>query len=127
MRQWNVYTERYLGRMTAPLKHINDDPAQYYDYAISQVVLHQLHAHIATKILRQEPRNADYWGRKDVGSFLTGILELGATRDWREVMRETLGEEISAEAMLEHFAPLMGYLKEQNAGREHTLLESPRL
>ena len=84
-----------------------------------------MRSHISEKILGDDPRSSNYWGREDVGSFLAGILELGATRDWREVMREHLGEEISAAAMLDYFAPLSAYLEEQNAGRVHTLPESP--
>ncbi len=105
--------------------HINDDAAQYYDYAVSAIMLYQMRGHVAEKILGQDPRETNYWGREDIGSFLAGILELGATRDWREVMREHLGEEISAAAMLAYFEPLAAYLKEVNQGREHTLAESP--
>jgi peptidyl-dipeptidase A len=105
--------------------HINDDAAQYYDYAISGVLLHQIHRHIAQKILKQDPRNTNYWGRKDVGTFIGDILELGATRDWQVVMKEKLGEDLGAQAMLAYFDPLMAYLKEQNKGRKHSLPEKP--
>jgi peptidyl-dipeptidase A len=101
--------------------HINDDAAQYYDYAISYIVLHQLHRHIAKRILRQDPRHTDYFGRREVGEFLRGVLRLGATRDWREVMREAIGEEVSARAMLEYFDPLLAHLRALNQGRKHTL------
>ncbi len=107
--------------------HITDDAAQYYDYAVSAIMLYQMRGHVAEKILGQDPHATNYWGREDVGSFLSGILELGATQDWRAVMREHLGEEISASAMLAYFQPLTAYLQEQNAGREHTLPESPEL
>ena len=107
--------------------HINNDAAQYYDYAISHIVLHQFHDHVSREILGEDPRATNYYGRKDAGEFLAGILELGATRDWREVMREKLGEELSAAPMLEYYAPLMDYLKEQNAGRQHALPKSPAL
>ena len=103
--------------------HINDDAAQYYDYAMSFVILHQFHAHIAKKILKQDPRATNYFGNRAVGDFLKEVLSLGATRDWREVMREYLGEEVSAAPMLEYFAPLTSWLKEQNSGRKATLPE----
>ncbi len=106
---------------------IVDDAAQYYDYAISAIMLYQMRGHVAEKILGQDPHATNYWGREDVGGFLTGILELGATRDWRQVMREHLGEEISAAAMLTYFEPLAAYLEEVNAGRTHSLPESPAL
>ena len=31
--------------------HINDDPAQYYDYAVAQILVFQFHNHIAKNIL----------------------------------------------------------------------------
>ena len=105
--------------------HINDDAAQYYDYAISYVILHQLHAYVANEILGQDPRNTDYFGRADVGEFLTGLLELGATRDWREVMVDYAGGELSARAMLDYYAPLMDWLVEQNQGKSYTLPPRP--
>jgi len=98
--------------------HISDDPAQYYDYAMAFVIKYQLHTYIAKNILNQDPRNCNYFGNEEVGKFLSDLLRLGATRDWREVIREKTGEEISTRAMLEYFAPLMDYLKEQNAGRD---------
>ena len=98
--------------------HISDDPAQYYDYAMAFVIKYQLHTYIAKNILKQDPRNCNYYGNREVGEFLWDLLELGATRDWREVIREKTGEEISTRAMLEYFEPLMDYLREANAGRE---------
>ncbi|NUM77831.1 M2 family metallopeptidase, partial [candidate division KSB1 bacterium] len=101
--------------------HINDDAAQYYDYALSYILLYQLHDHIATKILKQDPRATNYYGNQKVGKFLADIMRPGASRDWREVLQEKTGEELSAQAMLRYFEPLRDYLKTVNEGREHTL------
>ena len=98
--------------------HITDDPAQYYDYAMAFVLKYQLHTYIAKNILGQDPRNCNYYGNKEVGDFLWNLLSLGATRDWREVVREKTGGEVSTKAMLEYFEPLVGYLQEENADRE---------
>lgn len=133
-KQWWAYAKKFQGVVppnrrsvelcdAATKTHINDDAAQYYDYAISFVLLHQFHAHIANEILDQNPRNTNYFGNREVGYFLHDVLSLGATRDWRRVMREFLGEGVSAEPMLEYFAPLMDWLKEQNRGRTATLPE----
>lgn len=97
--------------------HITDDPAQYYDYALAFAIKYQLHDHIAKQILRQDPRNCSYYGSKEVGEFLWNLLSLGATRDWREVLREATGRDLSTEPMLEYFEPLVAYLEEQNSGR----------
>src|SRR5690606_35207824 len=101
--------------------HISDDAAQYYDYALSFAIMFQIHNHIAKNILKEDPRATNYYGNKEVGEFLHELLSVGAARDWRELMRETVGEDISARAMLEYFEPLMVFLKELNEGKEHAL------
>ncbi len=101
--------------------HINDDPAQYYDYALSYVILFQLHDHIAREILKQDPHATNYYGNKEVGKFLASIMYPGASADWRTVLKEKTGEDLSARAMIAYFQPLMDYLKAQNQGRKYTL------
>jgi peptidyl-dipeptidase A len=101
--------------------HINDDPAQYYDYALANVLLFQLHDHIARKILKQDPHATNYYGSREVGDFLRAIMRPGSSRDWRMVLKEKTGEDLSAKAMVRYFAPLMDYLKKVNAGRKYTM------
>ncbi|MFH1845418.1 MAG: M2 family metallopeptidase [bacterium] len=98
--------------------HISDDPAQYYDYALSAVILHQFHRHICQEILNQSVHTANYYGSRQVGAYLHSIMKWGATRDWRELMLEATGAPLSSEAMLEYFAPLQVWLAEQNEGRD---------
>ena len=81
------------------------------------VIKYQIHTYIAKNILGQDPRNCNYFGNEEVGSFLWSLLSLGATRDWRQVLLEKTGEAVSTKAMLDYFAPLVEHLKEQNAGR----------
>jgi peptidyl-dipeptidase A len=106
--------------------HISDDAAQYYDYALSYILLFQFHNHVSTKILKQNPHATNYYGRQDVGEFLKTVLGPGATQDWRKLLQETIGQEMSAAAMLTYFEPLMLYLKEKNKGRSHSLPETPQ-
>ncbi|WP_276346023.1 M2 family metallopeptidase [Daejeonella sp. JGW-45] len=103
--------------------HINDDAAQYYDYALSFVILFQLHDHIAKNILKQDPKATNYYGNKEVGKFLKDIMAPGASKDWKAVLKEKTGSELSARPMLNYFEPLMQWLKEQNKGRTYTLAE----
>lgn len=98
--------------------HINDDPAQYYDYAIATAIKYQLHDHIAREILKQDPRDCNYYGSQEVGAFLRGILSMGATRDWNAVLREATGEGLSARAMAAYFEPLRDWLAKENRGQE---------
>lgn len=98
--------------------HINDDPAQYYDYALATLIKFQLHDHICRKILKQDVRACDYSGNLDVGKFLRDVLALGATRDWRTVIREATGEDIGARALLEFYRPLEEELTRRNGGKD---------
>jgi peptidyl-dipeptidase A len=91
--------------------HINDD-------ALATLIKFQLHDHICNKILKQDVRSCDYSGNKEVGNFLKGILALGATRDWRAVIKEATGEPISPRAMMAFYAPLVDELGKRNAGRD---------
>lgn len=95
--------------------HIIDDPAGYYDYALATVLKYQLHEHIAKAILKQDPHNCNYHGNKEVGAFLESILEKGGTEDWRAVLRDATGEELSTRAMVEYFEPLRVWLHKENA------------
>lgn len=101
--------------------HVNDDAAQYYDYALSYALLFQLHDHIAGTILKQNPRATNYYGSVAAGGFLRSIMTPGSSRDWRAVLRETTGEDLNARAMVRYFEPLMGYLKKINEGRKYTI------
>jgi peptidyl-dipeptidase A len=113
--------ERWADALTKT--HINDDPAQYYDYALSYALLFQLHDHIARRILRQDPHDTDYYGHREVGDFLRRLMAPGASRPWRDILRETTGRELDAKAMVEYFEPLYAWLQQENRGRKATLPE----
>lgn len=128
-KTWWDYVARYQGVVPpAPRPddlcdactktHINDDAAQYYDYALATLIKFQLHDHICTKILKQDVRACDYSGSKEVGDFLRSILSLGATRDWRAVLKEATGEPISPRAMMAFYQPLVDELAKRNAGKD---------
>ncbi len=97
--------------------HINDTPAYYYSYAIATVFKFQLHDYIARHILHQPPQSCNYANSREVGDFLRKIMAKGATEDWRKVLREATGEDLSTRAMVEYFKPLTAWLAEQNKGR----------
>ena len=134
-KKWWELAKKYQGMVppsdrgeefcdAASKTHINNDAAQYYDYAVSYILLFQFHDHISKNILKQDPHATNYYGSKEVGTFLRGVLETGANNDWRELLKESVGSEMSAKPMLEYFEPLMEYLKEQNKGRTYTLSET---
>ncbi len=98
--------------------HINDDPAQYYDYAMATVLKYQLHDKICRDVLKQDPHSCNYYGSKAAGDFLKSILRQGAMKPWRELVREATGSDLSTKAMAAYFQPVLEDLKKQNAGRQ---------
>ena len=98
--------------------HINDTPCYYYSYAIATVLKFQFHDYIARKILNQPPQHCNYANNKKVGDFLRTIMAKGGTEDWRKVLKEATGEDLSTRAMVEYFKPLLSWLEEQNRGRQ---------
>ena len=100
--------------------HINDDAAQYYDYALSFLLLFQFHDYIARELLHQDLHDTNWLGRKDVGRYLKQIMSVGANVDWPNFLKEVTGQSLSAQPMLQYFEPLMEWLKRQNQG-ESTL------
>jgi len=86
--------------------HINDDAAQYYDYSMSTVLLFQIHEHIATKILKQDPHATNYWGNKEVGKFIKNLMYPGASVDWRDHLKKNIGSDFSAKPLVNYFSPL---------------------
>lgn len=97
--------------------HINDNPCYYYSYAIATVLKFQFHNYIARTFLKQPPQRCNYANHTEVGAFLRGVMEKGGTEDWRKVLKDATGEELSTRAMVEYFQPLMKWLVEQNRGR----------
>jgi peptidyl-dipeptidase A len=131
--QWNARWWEYVKKLqgieppaergeqfcdAATKTHINDTPAYYYSYAIATVLKFQFNDHIARKILKQPPQRCNYAGNKEVGAFLQRVMAKGGTEDWRKVLRDATGEDLSTRAMVAYFKPLMVWLQEQNRGRE---------
>ena len=57
------------------------------------------------------------YGNKEAGAKLRAMLQLGQSKPWPEALATLSGEKkADAAAMLEYFAPLRTYLKEQNKG-----------
>ncbi len=58
------------------------------------------------------------YGSKEAGARLTAMMEPGASVPWQDTLEKLTGtREMDATAIIDYFAPLMVYLKEQNEGR----------
>ncbi len=60
-----------------------------------------------------------FYGSKQAGEKYSAMLSKGASQPWQQTLKElTGGEKMDAGAVLEYFAPLQDWLKQQNAGQQ---------
>ena len=60
-----------------------------------------------------------FYGNTAVGQRLNAMLAMGHSKPWPDALEAFTGSrEISGEAMIEYFRPLMSWLQEQNKGRQ---------
>lgn len=59
-----------------------------------------------------------FYNNKEVGQRLNAMLEMGASKPWPDALQAFTGSrEMSGDAMVAYFQPLMGWLKQQNKGQ----------
>ena len=61
-----------------------------------------------------------FYGSKAAGAKLQHMLEAGQSQPWQQTLKEMTGtDHLDANAMLDYFAPLYAWLKEQNKNSPH--------
>ena len=80
---------------------MDDDAGQYYDSAIGKCSDFNLRRH-RSEIMKQDPRDCNYYGNKKVGEFFKDIFSLGATSDWNTVLKEATGGGLSAQPIVKY-------------------------
>ncbi|GGD38209.1 M2 family metallopeptidase [Pseudoxanthomonas indica] len=62
--------------------------------------------------------NCSFYGNKVAGQRYWAMLEKGASQPWQDTLKEVTGsDKMDASAVLEYFAPLQDWLKQQNEGQ----------
>ena len=60
-----------------------------------------------------------FYNNREVGRRLNEMLAMGSSRPWPEALQAFTGSrEMSARPMVAYFQPLLGWLREQNRGRQ---------
>jgi peptidyl-dipeptidase A len=60
-----------------------------------------------------------FYGSKEAGKKLNTMLEAGQSQPWQQTLKEMSGtDQLDAQAMLDYFAPLYVWLKEQNKSNQ---------
>ncbi|XP_055551685.1 angiotensin-converting enzyme-like [Wyeomyia smithii] len=105
--------------------HIPFD-SQYISYFIAHILDLQLHKALCQVAGEYEPNNSekplhkcDIDGSTAAGDRLRAGLQLGRSEHWSEALRAMTGEtELKTDALLEYYAPLYEFLKEENEKAE---------
>jgi peptidyl-dipeptidase A len=65
-----------------------------------------------------ELASCSIFGSKEAGARFHAMMASGQSEPWQDALEKLTGtREMDATAIIDYFAPLMAYLKEQNAGR----------
>ncbi|MBK9071017.1 MAG: M2 family metallopeptidase [Myxococcales bacterium] len=91
----------------------------YMRYFLAVILQFQFHRALCEKAGFKGPlHECSIYGNKAAGDALKSMLALGASKPWQDALFELTGSrEMDATAVIDYFAPLMGWLKEQNQGQ----------
>ena len=92
----------------------------YTRYFLSHVLQFQFYKSLCDAAGHKGPLyQCSFYGDKEAGKRYWAMLSKGASQPWQKTMKElTGGEKMDASAVLEYFAPLQTWLKQQNAGKQ---------
>ena len=92
----------------------------YARYFLAAVLQYQFHKALCDAAGFKGPlHECSIYGNKAAGAKLKKMLAMGASKPWPDAMEAITGQrKIDAGPMLEYFAPLQGWLKEQNKGKK---------
>ena len=91
----------------------------YTRYFVARILQFQFQRSLCEAAGYEGPlHECSVYGSKEAGAKLQAMLEPGASVPWQDTLEKLTGtRETDASAIIDYFAPLMVYLKEQNAGR----------
>ncbi|MGQ0622374.1 MAG: M2 family metallopeptidase [Panacagrimonas sp.] len=91
----------------------------YTRYFLSFILQFQFHRALCEASGFKGPlHECDIYGNAEAGKRFIEMLALGASQPWQDTLEKLTGtRQMDASAIIDYFAPLMTYLKEQNQGR----------
>ncbi len=91
----------------------------YTRYFLSHVLQFQFYKALCDAAGHKGPLyECSFYGNKEAGARYQAMLSKGASQPWQKTLKElTGGEKMDASAVLEYFAPLQTWLKQQNEGK----------
>lgn len=126
---WNALRLQYQG-ITPPGERPADafDPGAKYHipasvpynrYFLARILQFQFYEAACKAAGWEGPlHRCSFYGNEEVGTRLNAMLEMGASRPWPDALEAFTGSrEMSGQAMVNYFQPLLTWLREQNRGR----------
>ncbi|MCH8277627.1 MAG: M2 family metallopeptidase, partial [Proteobacteria bacterium] len=91
----------------------------YLRYFLSTILQFQFHRALCEVAGHEGPlHTCSIYASKAAGERLNNMMKMGLSNPWPQALKALTGEDrMDATAIIDYFAPLMGYLKEQNEGR----------
>ena len=92
----------------------------YTRYFLASILQFQLQRSLCKIAAHEgELQSCSIYGSKEAGERLHALLEAGQSQPWQDTLEELTGtREMDATAIIDYFAPLMEYLREQNTNRD---------
>jgi peptidyl-dipeptidase A len=92
----------------------------YTRYFLAFILQFQFHKALCDAAGYQGPlHECSIYGNKEAGKKFQAMLSHGASQPWQDTLAELTGKrEMDASAIIQYFDPLMGWLKEQNQGKQ---------
>jgi peptidyl-dipeptidase A len=90
----------------------------YLRYFLAHIYQFQFHRALCKAAGHSGPlHKCSIYDSKAAGDRMKAMLAMGSSKPWPEAMKAISGEsKADATALIEYFAPLHAYLKEQNKG-----------
>ncbi len=92
----------------------------YTRYFLSFIMQFQFHKALCEKAGHEGPlHECSIYNNKEAGAALGDMLAMGQSQPWPEAMQALTGQrQMDGSAIIDYFAPLNAYLKEQNKDRQ---------
>ncbi|ANB17548.1 M2 family metallopeptidase [Dokdonella koreensis] len=92
----------------------------YTRYFLAHILQFQFYRALCDAAGYEGPLHAcSFYGNKEAGQKFWSMLKKGQSQPWPETLKELTGSgELDATAILDYFAPLQAWLKQQNQGRQ---------
>ncbi|TPH14716.1 peptidase M2 family protein [Litorilituus lipolyticus] len=127
---WWELREKYQG-VAAPIARDKDafDPGAKYHvpggvpysrYFLAHIQQFEFHRALCEISGNTDPiHRCSIYNSKEAGEALNTMLEMGSSKPWQQAYKVVTGnEQMDASAILDYFAPLHVWLKEQNQGKQ---------